>query len=77
LLAQQIDQVASQDLASSFLAAWYHDQALSRDKCKIPPLRDKVSHLSSQVLDFAFYVATFIVCLSEKPKSAPINDSED
>jgi hypothetical protein len=25
-----------------------------RDKCKIPPLRDKVSHLSSQVLDFAF-----------------------
>ena len=58
--------------------------ALSRDKCEIPPLRDKVSHLSSQVLDFAFgqthsraYVATFIVCLSEKPKSAPINDSED
>jgi hypothetical protein len=42
--------------------------ALSPDKCKIPPLRDKVSHLSSQVLDFTFGthsradVATCMVC---------------
>jgi hypothetical protein len=37
-------------------------KALSRDKCKIPPLRDKVSHLSSQVLDFAFGHAFKSLC---------------
>ena len=71
--------VMFQDYLAYTALAW----ALSRDKCKIPPLRDEVSHLSSQVLDLAFgrplksIVATFIICLSEKPKSAPINDSED
>jgi hypothetical protein len=57
------------DTRASELGFW----AISRDERTIPPLRDKVSHLSSQVLAFAFgagsraYVAIFIVCLSEKP----------
>ena len=58
-------------------------KALRRDKRKIPPLRDKVSHLSSQVLDLAFGRRLKSLCcdlhrlLVENPKSPPINDSQD